>query len=198
MSARLTFLLNKRQPLKTDKQEAKRVAKDAEREKAVRAVPLLSFLQMKPTPHMRKRYTRESAMVQEQTNYAIRRIGLPNVDDAGWIDLSVDASNKEEYIEMYIGNYINVLRFYRRYPRLMYTNNEWMDIVKHIEHWYQIREATSIVTDSQRYEEMMFCYDVAKKDAQYCVMYYKWMMAMTLLHTPLPLDVRRMVLSFLI
>jgi len=188
-------MLNQRSPL-SEKQQRTRAAKDAMMEKMRREMPLIPLLQKKPTPHMRQRYAREKLHIQEEKFHATKRIGLE--DENGWTLLPVNAEKEDEYIAMFIGNYINLLRFYIKYPRLLNTNTEWLDICHHLDRWYQVRETTSIAADEKRYEEMMFCYDVAKKDAQYCVMYYKWLLALTLSRTPLLLDVKRMIISFLV
>jgi len=190
-------MLNKRATL-SEKQQRTREAKDTMMEKMRREMPLISLLQKKPTPHMRQRYAREKLHIKEETDFACKRKGLPHEDEYGWILLPVDANNMDEYIALFIGNYINLLRFYIKYPRLLNTNTEWLDICHHLDRWYQVRETTSIVADEKRYEEMMFCYELAIHDAQYCVMYYKWFLALALCRTPLLLDVKRMIISFLL
>ena len=198
MSARVTFMINKYQRTSlSEKQEHSREADDVEMEKKSRELSLIPLLQKKPTAHMRKRYKQAKTYIQDEINYAHNRIGQPIMDEYAWTYLHLDASNEEEYIELYIGHYINLLRFYRKYPRLLNTHTEWLDICNHLDRWYQIRETTSIVTNVKRYKEMMFCYDLAKKDAQYCIMYYKWFLALVLSRIPLLDDVKPMIMSFL-
>ena len=198
MSARLTYMLNKRAPL-SEKQQRNREAKDAITEKMRREMPLIPLLQKKPTPHMRERYAIDKLQIQEKTNFARKRIEQEALyHEYGWTHPPVILKNEDEYIESFIGNYINLLRFYIKYPRLLNTNTEWLDICHHLQRWYQVRETISIVADEKRYDEMMFCYDLAKHDAQYCVMYYKWFLALVLCRSPLLLDVKRMIISFLV
>jgi hypothetical protein len=196
MSARLTYVLNKR-PQLSEKQQRTREAKDTIMEKMRREMFLISLLQKKPTHYMlRERYAIDKLQIQEKTNFARKRI--EQEDEYGWTFPPVILKNEDEYIESFIGNYINLLRFYIKYPRLLNTNTEWLDICHHLQRWYQVRETTSIVADEKRYHEMMFCYDLAKHDAQYCVMYYKWFLALVLCRSPLLLDVKRMIISFLL
>ena len=194
MSARVTYLLYSPCPSKTEKELAKQV----EREKQLREFPLIELLKKKPTPYNKKRYDSEKRKIQEEISFARSCIGLDIVDLYGWTLLNIDTKNEEEYIETYIGNYLFIMRFYRKFPRCLNLSQDWLQIVQHMKHWYQIHETTSIVEDEKRKEAMLFCYKLVQKDAQYCIMYYKWLVGLALVRTPLHRDVKHVICSFLV
>jgi len=160
---------------------------------------LVDAIHRPPSRHRRKRWAEDRKWLEEAKDVRgaiAREQAVP--EEWRIVSREIDPANEDEYIEVYMGFYVNELIWYANFPYLVYTQIEYLDIARELDDWFRLHTTTSVVRFPSRYEAALGCYNMARVYAHRCRYFYRLLVCMAFHRVGLPADLCSLVLQYVL